>query len=378
MDIDDAMNGEEGLSSEDVMYILWSEMDEGSSRSAVGDMIDTGVEFEDKEEFISEVTDRIIENLLQEYASDFNNFLSAARDYMWRERGYRQGFEYRLYQRWQYPLDLLEILIHISLRIGSGINARHRRSAAEDDDYQFDALMRLHSRACQTSYEILELLKGGFADGAYARWRSLHESAVISLFLAQHDQETAERFLLYSTVENYYEMEAYDEYSDELGYEPLSDEMMDEIEENYEALSDRFGSSFTGFYGWAVHQFSGGSVGFVDIEEEVGLDYLRPHYKAASNWNVHVGSKGMQHRMGMLDDEQDDQLLLSGPSNYGLADPGQCTAISLCQVTELLADFDIDRQFSLLFDIMERLEGEIATSFVASQNQIKAEEGVDE
>lgn len=378
MEIDDAMSGEEGLSSEAVLYLLWEEMDDSLSRSAIGDMIDSEFKFEDEDELVSEITDRVVENLSQRYDSDFNDFLGAAMDYIWRERGYRRGFEYRLYQRWQYPLDLLEILIHISLHIGSGINSEHRRSAAEDDDFQFDALMRLHSRACQTSYEILELLKSGFADGAYARWRSLHESAVISLFLAQHDQETAERFLLYSTVENYYEMEAYDEHSDELGYEPLSDEMMDEIEEAYQALSDRFGSSFTGFNGWAVHQFSGGSVRFVDIEEKVGLDYLRPHYKAASNWNVHIGSKGMQHRVGMLDDGGVNQPLLSGPSNYGLADPGQCTAISLCQVTDLLMDFDIDREFSLLFSIIEILEAEIAASFVAAQDQIKAEEGVNE
>src|SRR5699024_117475 len=145
----------------------------------IGDMIDSGFDFENEEELISEATDRVLEELTRQYDSSFNDFLGAAMDYLWRERGYKYGFENRLYQRWQYPIDLLELYTHISLRIGSGINSEHRRSAADDDNYQFDALMRLHSRACQTSYEILELLKSGFADGAYARWRSLHESEVI-------------------------------------------------------------------------------------------------------------------------------------------------------------------------------------------------------
>lgn len=375
MDLDGLMH-EENLSSEDFLYLLWDGFDDEPYRSVVGDMIDSDFDFDGQDEFISEFSERIANHLSQQYSSDFNDFLGAAMDYLWRERGYNQGFEYRLYQRWQYPLDLLELIIHISLRIGSHINTQHRQAAAEADDYQFEALMMLHSRACQTSYEILQLLKSGFADGAYARWRSLHESAVISKFLMEHDQETAERFLLYSTIENYYEMKSFKEHFDELGYEPLSDELMNDVESEYQALKDRFGSSYTGFYGWAVDHFSGGSTGFAEIEESVGLDHLRPHYKAASNWNVHVGSKGMQHRMGLIADDEVDQLLLSGPSNYGLADPGQCTAMSLSQVTDLVMEFDIDRELSLPHRTMTALEGEIPIAFATIQDQIKSEEGV--
>ena len=41
--------------------------------------------------------------------------------------------------------------------------------------YRYLAISQLHGRACQQYLEVLCLLKSGFADGAFARWRSMYE-----------------------------------------------------------------------------------------------------------------------------------------------------------------------------------------------------------
>ena len=43
------------------------------------------------------------------------------------------------------------------------------------------------------SRAILALLRSGFADDAHARWRSLHELAVVSGFISEYGEDVAEK-----------------------------------------------------------------------------------------------------------------------------------------------------------------------------------------
>jgi len=89
------------------------------------------------------------------------------------------GFEERLQARWATPLDSLE---HLWLRAHAEAgrhNCEQRPGAAKDQDYEFDALARLHARASRASSEALVLLRSGYADGAYTRWRTVHEVVVM-------------------------------------------------------------------------------------------------------------------------------------------------------------------------------------------------------
>ncbi|NJM53745.1 MAG: hypothetical protein HC846_10380 [Blastocatellia bacterium] len=67
----------------------------------------------------------------------------------------------------------------------------------------FEVLLSLYARACLVSSEILVLLKAGFPDGSHARWRTLHEIAVVAMFIEKHGKEVAERYLLHEYVEDY-------------------------------------------------------------------------------------------------------------------------------------------------------------------------------
>ena len=101
------------------------------------------------------------------------------------------------------------------------------------------------------------------------------------------------------------------------------------------------------------------------------LDHLSPFYKMASN-SVHAGSKGTKHRLGLLD--QDTQPLLAGPTNYGLADPAQLTAMSLNQVTTAFLLLDPSAKELIRTMGLQRSVTEICTAFIETQFQIEREE----
>jgi hypothetical protein len=276
--------------------------------------------------------------------------------------------------RWSEALDCLEQFIHINIELGEKIVKRQENKLSSDGHYVFEALARLHARACQISNEVYTLLESGYADGAHSRWRALHEVSVVAYFIEQEGEEIAKRFLDYRHLEDYYEAKNYQEYHDELGHEPLSEKELDILKENRDKLVDRYGKPFDdkGYgYGWAAHYFDNKSASFGRLEEEVNLDHLNPYYKMASN-NVHAGSKGTKHQLGLIN--QDDYPLLAGPTNYGLADPAQSTAISLSQVTTTFlllnpSGKDLVRSMGL-----QHLVDEISATFTEIQFQIEREE----
>jgi hypothetical protein len=95
------------------------------------------------------------------------------------------AFRERLYERWQMPLERLRMLVTVTREFGAGINENARQStSATSHKFMIDVLSRSHARACQIDEEIICLLEGGFADGAMARWRTLHEVAVVASFIA--------------------------------------------------------------------------------------------------------------------------------------------------------------------------------------------------
>ena len=109
----------------------------------------------------------------------------------------RHGFCYRLEQLWGPALGLLEMLVHASTEVGDIFDSEYRQQAAGENDYLFEAIVRLHCRACGVSQEVLHLLRGGFAAAAHARWRTLHEVTVVATFLLDAGKDCAERYLLH-------------------------------------------------------------------------------------------------------------------------------------------------------------------------------------
>src|SRR6185503_264527 len=98
----------------------------------------------------------------------------------------RKQFGKKRERFWRKSFALLELFVATARQTGSDFNRHYRETAVKENDLVFEVLARLHARSCQIGSEVLVLLRSGFPDGAHARWRTLHEIAVISMFIAKH------------------------------------------------------------------------------------------------------------------------------------------------------------------------------------------------
>ena len=289
-------------------------------------------------------------------------------------RSYQSKFEERLLERWKKPIDLLELLLAVCLEAGAELNDEYRPEASRSNDYVFHVLTGLHARGCQIACEILALLKSGLADGAHARWRTLHEIAVISYFTKDHGQDVAKRYLEYGIVETFEDAREYQKHCREIGYEPFTDKEMKVIQERYDSVIGVYGKEFGEHYGWIPRKILS-TRNFAEIEKSQKFDRLRPYYKWACH-GVHSGPKSISTKLGLMKTAYQNPVLLADPSNFGLADPGQSAAISLCQITVCLLSTKptIERAAEMM--AIERLTEEISSVFCDVQKEIEREEEI--
>ena len=211
-----------------------------------------------------------------------------------------------------------------------------------------------------------QLLRHGFADGAQARWRSLHELAVVCSFVAQHGDAVAEKYIQHESVAIYRAAEQYNLYCTKLGAKKIDDSEMAIIEKEYLELIERYGKNYGYDYGWAATALNLAKPTFRDIEASVELDHIRPYYKAASA-NIHANPAGVFKRLGLFPEED---VLLAGPSNIGLSDPAQTTAISLTQITTSVLTYGANMDFLVACKVMAEYSKIVEKKFAEIENEI--------
>ena len=267
-----------------------------------------------------------------------NHIKKDARRGLKRYQRQRKRFEERLGKHWAKPLHLLELTVELAEEVGTEII--ELSGPGEDRgnvrNHTFDALVAIHARGCQMSRAILALLRSGFADDAHARWRSLHELAVVSSFISKHGEDVAERYLLHEIVQQRKLARAYKKHEIRAKLDPLTQAEIEALDERYDSLVARFSKDFARDYGWAASALGKDRPTFIHLEEDVGLDHWRPYYLMA-NHSVHPNSHANYFKLGLHETGR-RSVLLSGPSNLGLADPGQGVALSLTQITAALVD----------------------------------------
>lgn len=84
----------------------------------------------------------------------------------------------------------VEAAVLLSEYVESKVDEETRKSK----QYTFLALQHMHGRICQQFLEIMYLLKLGFADGAYARWRSMYELCCCMEFVKKQGDPIAKRY----------------------------------------------------------------------------------------------------------------------------------------------------------------------------------------
>lgn len=245
-------------------------------------------------------------------------------------REIREGFERRLQQRWGRALGLYKCILTCCLEAGEEFHKQHLSRSEHDGDAKFESLTLLHVRACLVGSEILALLRTGHAAGAQARWRTIHELAVIAFVLGNQDSDISERFLSHRYVEQSKNAQTYQRYCQALGYDQFSDEEMEGFLRGRNEVVSRYGAGYQKDWGWAKPLFPGNQTpNFVTLEEFAGLDHFRPWFQLSSH-GIHSGSTGAAHTRDFYGR---GQVMLAGPSNAGLADPGNGALVSLYQVT---------------------------------------------
>lgn len=160
--------------------------------------------------------------------------------------------------------------------------------------FMFLSLREINARMCQIFLEIAHLMKLGFADGAYARWRSMYELSIVAEFIYNNGETVAEAFF-----------EAVD-------------------------TEDR--------YDWAktapcFSNIKKKHITFSDIQSQ--CDFASPEWKAQydlANKVVHASPQGTFKRLANMETLD---ILPVGHSDYGITTPAEHSAITLARVFSL-------------------------------------------
>lgn len=264
----------------------------------------------------------------------------------------RRRFACGLSKRWGDGLDELELVHEVAWEAGSTFH-----QDAGTDRALHTVLIRLHARGLAIAEEIICLLAGGFASGAMARWRTLHEVAVIAAVVVEGGARTALRYLDHQAVSRYKSAEEYQRRAEQLKMRPLEEAALAAIRSERAEAIGRHGRAFKGDYGWANADGDQRRLTFADLEAAAGQAHLRPYYQLA-NHPVHGGAHGLLWEIG----SPNDRVLVTGPSDRGLADPAQLAALSVLGLTRVvvLSAPDSDLRWVIYVDVLERLARRVA------------------
>jgi hypothetical protein len=279
------------------------------------------------------------------------------------------AFEKRHYERWQKALDLYEMMIQFSIELGE----KQKRRLGEKNEYITDAkyvaLLKIHSRSILIGREILVLLKAGYIDGAHARWRSMHELAVISLFLLNNETIVSERYLNHSYIRRAFESKDFNEYSSKTGYAPHTEEELKDFEDTREKLEEKYGNDYdyTGGFGWIPTSITKNR-NFKQLEKLSGIDHLRPYYNWSSN-QVHGGAHGFEY-LGVPESERNN-ILFIGPSNHGVTDPIHSASLSLLHTTMAFLSSEKYLELAKDIDLLGRFAHEVGNKALEVTNEFE-------
>ena len=186
--------------------------------------------------------------------------------------------------------------------------------------YTFQALQHMHGRACQIFLEIFHLMRLGFADGAYSRWRSLYELCCCADLIKNQGENIAEQYIEQAKTDN-------------RSYSWANDA----IDKDGNKLGKK-----------------GKDCSFSKIQNVVNIDSSwLAQYKLAC-LTTHASPQGTFARLA---NSGKFNLIPVGHSNYGITTAAEHSAICLCWITgvfiTLFPHFDSDARCKVLRDWVE-------------------------
>lgn len=249
-----------------------------------------------------------------------------------------RGFRRRLNLAYGPGLDLLYSVYVCMEEVGSELQTQYSEASAQQQ-----VMLGLHARACLLVLETHAMLASGLPLGAWARARTLHETAVTMAVLAeyglepQHD-DLAERFLAYGILEHRSDVRAQVEAG---GGDEEDVQLLAELDAECEQLLHDHGTELAVPNGWArplfPHMTGKAKVTLRQLEELADAAAARYEYRIASH-HVHASGRSIDlntlYRAGQW-------FRLTGPTNAGLVEPA-AFALEACIacVTSLVHGLD--------------------------------------
>lgn len=174
------------------------------------------------------------------------------------------------------------------------VNDNISKTEKEKKQYTFLALQYMQGRCCQEFLEILYLIKLGFADCAYARWRSMYEICCTASFIIKQGEIIAKQYIEQSQSEN----QRYDWTKG-----AKKEDGTELIIKNFQGIQNN-----------------------CDVDEA-----WKKQYKLACFVN-HASPQGTFKRLGL---KKAQSIIAVGQSDYGITTPAEHSAISLQWITSM-------------------------------------------
>ena len=267
-----------------------------------------------------------VERLLATYRQERERAVTALRED-------RDHFAARLRQTWADAVDAYDFCTIVAHKIGQAFHIKHQAGAVARNDATFEALTRLHSQAMVVASEVRALLLAGYAQGALARSRSMHELAVIATFIVEHGQETSERFIAHKDFEEYRLLKTYHDYAVQSGLPGLDEAALAAAKTRRDQLRQTYDKRVLEDYGWAGGAICPTSkkqaITFRHLEQAADLEDGRPYYRLASG-AIHIGSLGNSAHILSVDGIKTYSV---APSIRGLHQPAGATLVALLHCT---------------------------------------------
>jgi len=318
---------------------------------------------EQASKFIPDATRRISKIVLKELRARWPNEEALQEADLSSFRGY-------LEERWGQALGQLRMLLTMCREWCQWIHQRNVSQKGDPKKKQLQSiLIRLLTRGCQVTDEIICLLENGFADGAMARWRTLHEISVVAAVIRHYGNDIAVRYVDHQAVESKRKLDKYLTCYKDLGYKPLSVRAQQKIEKAYNRAIARYGKSFKSDYGWAAFHLKNDRPTFADLEKAAGRAEMRSHYQMGND-NIHAGIKSMYFRLGLLNSDG----LLAGRSNAGLMEPGQNTAHTLTQLSAIVGLSEPIMDDLVTADMMRMLSYDVPKALYTADRQLRKDD----
>lgn len=273
----------------------------------------------------------------------------------------------RIETAWGEGLGLLDAMISFAEELLEFVR-RRVKGGIPDEDWTRAALLLILARGIQTSWEVRTLLRNGYASGAWARWRTLHELSVLAKLIGKHGDAVAQAYLAHDEVQTLRTIQAFEKSSATpetwAAHRKIQETRVRELEAKYGK------DLFKRDYGWAGFAFPNTTFRYPkpaldDLEDEVGLMHARGVRKKADH-AVHAGARGYIDNPGHP--VWPAKRLLAGPSPFGLDQAAEWTAQSLTSLAGAFLREDAIPSETLTVGAIIRLREQVMDALETARN----------